>query len=1213
MVTAHMTGGQKVVSGTAAPGSSSSPPPLQTSSINLQTNRGSGGVVLQPYSRREMLGNLTVVPIKVPQVSPLHRLSGQASTVLPQVQPKSVIPASLLLSHSPVSLPKEQPASQKQSSCQTLSLLNLQRATAVVSPKSHAHNFNHTHSSSHTLTQSHTLGPALPTANSTFSPERLSVGQGDTATSTTSSPPPLAQTLASPLASLQPQTLASPLAQTLASPLAQTLASLQPQTLASPLASLRTLASLQPQTLASLQPQTQSLAQTQSLSPAQIQSLSPAQTQSLSLAQTQSLSLAQTQSLTLAQTQSLSLAQTQSLTLAQTQSLTLAQTQSLTPAQTQSLSLAQTQSLTPAQTQSLSLAHPQSLSPAQTQSLSLALAWPGGLSSISPTSTSPTATSASVPPGVTFSVISASPPADTGNNRVWTISEAVKVQPLVFNTDNKKKLAVRSCLVGGTIKPLSLIKPPPPLSSQSISISVLPANPVAKTAPVAMVTAHMTGGQKVVSGTAAPGSSSSPPPLQTSSINLQTNRGSGGVVLQPYSRREMLGNLTVVPIKVPQVSPLHRLSGQASTVLPQVQPKSVIPASLLLSHSPVSLPKEQPASQKQSSCQTLSLLNLQRATAVVSPKSHAHNFNHTHSSRHTLTQSHTLGPALPTANSTFSPERLSVGQGDTATSTTSSPPPLAQTLASPLASLQPQTLASPLAQTLASLQPQTLASPLASLQTLASLQPQTLASLQPQTQSLAQTQSLSLAQIQSLSPAQIQSLSPAQTQSLSPAQTQSLSPAQTQSLSPAQTQSLTLAQTQSLTPAQTQSLTPAQTQSLSPAQTQSLSLALAWPGGLSSISPTSTSPTATSASVPPGVTFSVISASPPADTGNNRVWTISEAVKVQPLVFNTDNKLKIIQPEAAPPSSSQDSPGGPQGADSPSTSPSSTPAKKKKKQKDEDPEKMSFMVALGLVTTETLEEIQIKRQERKRRSTANPAYSGLVQPERKRLALNYLNNPLFLSVRATGDYRWKEELEHDDHCSVCKEDGELQLCHNCPRAYHPDCLHPPLRTPPRGVWVCTKCQKKVLNKENMSWPQNFVQSYVTHKTVREGEKRSLLRRNVELKKECAHLEEQDQQLSKSLTKVMDVRDRLIGQQRDTQSSLERLKALIRLIQRDQMIQVTMTATATTTGVSLLSLPWIKPSAAAAATHTVPPAGPSMLLQQKSLIMPQSQTQSQGNV
>lgn len=75
----------------------------------------------------------------------------------------------------------------------------------------------------------------------------------------------------------------------------------------------------------------------------------------------------------------------------------------------------------------------------------------------------------------------------------------------------------------------------------------------------------------------------------------------------------------------------------------------------------------------------------------------------------------------------------------------------------------------------------------------------------------------------------------------------------------------------------------------------------------------------------------------------------------------------------------------------------------------------------------------------------------------------------------------------------------------------------------------------------MSWPQNFVQSYVTHKTgktrderpclsertdgalihvcvraVRQEEKRRLLRRNNELKKECAHLEEQDKQLNKTL-------------------------------------------------------------------------------------------------
>ncbi|XP_042337264.1 PHD finger protein 21B-like, partial [Plectropomus leopardus] len=191
-----------------------------------------------------------------------------------------------------------------------------------------------------------------------------------------------------------------------------------------------------------------------------------------------------------------------------------------------------------------------------------------------------------------------------------------------------------------------------------------------------------------------------------------------------------------------------------------------------------------------------------------------------------------------------------------------------------------------------------------------------------------------------------------------------------------------------------------------------------------------------------------------------------------------------------------------------------------------------------------------------------------------------------------------EDLEHDEHCAVCKEDGELQPCHNCPRAFHPNCLHPPLKTPPRGPWYCPKCQKKVLNKENMAWPQNFVQSYVTHKTVRQEEKRRLLRRNNELKKECAHLEEQDKKLNDMLKQCMDLRERLLGQQRDTQASLERLKALIRLIQRDQLIQVTMTTTATIAAASLLSQSWIKPTSTAAIAAAAP--GPSATpLQQKS--------------
>ncbi|XP_060885991.1 PHD finger protein 21B isoform X2 [Labrus mixtus] len=541
------------------------------------------------------------------------------------------------------------------------------------------------------------------------------------------------------------------------------------------------------------------------------------------------------------------------------------------------------------------------------------------------------------------------------------------------------QLAVRSCPIG-TTKPLSLIKPP----AQSIAISVVPAK-----APVSMVTAHING-QKAASSE----------PLQMSPINLQTGGRVGTAGVHPFSsiRRaselppsQMLGTLTAVPIKVPQVSSLHRLAGQAATLLPQVRPKTQIPDSL--PHAP---------------CQELQPLSLQRATAVVSPKSG--------------------GPTLPTANSTFSPEHQPNGQSD------ASPP-----------------------------------------------------SAPPHGQSVGKDS-----------------------------------------------------------------------------------------GGLAQHA----------AGAGPGVAYAIIAASPA--TGNG-VSAVSEAVKVI-----------IIQPQA--PSSTEGSPGAQ--ADLPSQEAPPTPKSPSQKKEDEDPEKIAFMVALGLVTTEHLEEIQTKRQERKRRSTANPAYSGLFEPERKRLASHYLNSSLFMSARDSEDFCWKEDVEHDEHCAVCKEDGELQPCHNCPRAFHPNCLHPPLKTPPRGPWYCPKCQKKVLNKENMSWPQNFVQSYVTHKTVRQEEKRRLLRRNNELKNECAHLEEQDEKLNSSLKQCMDLRERLLGQQRDTQASLERLKALIRLIQRDQLIQVTMTTTATIAA-SLLSQSWIKQptsitaTAAASATVVAANPGPSATLLQKS--------------
>ncbi|GAA6072822.1 PHD finger protein 21B isoform X1 [Tachysurus ichikawai] len=108
-------------------------------------------------------------------------------------------------------------------------------------------------------------------------------------------------------------------------------------------------------------------------------------------------------------------------------------------------------------------------------------------------------------------------------------------------------------------------------------------------------------------------------------------------------------------------------------------------------------------------------------------------------------------------------------------------------------------------------------------------------------------------------------------------------------------------------------------------------------------------PSVSTATASPGVAYAIISATSPAANG---VAAMSEAVKVQPLIFSPDSKVIIIQPQI--PSSSQGSP-GPQ-AEIPSQEPSPAPSPSHKpNKKEEEPEKIAFMVALGLVTTEHLE------------------------------------------------------------------------------------------------------------------------------------------------------------------------------------------------------------------------------------------------------------------
>ncbi|XP_045413862.1 PHD finger protein 21A isoform X5 [Lemur catta] len=229
-----------------------------------------------------------------------------------------------------------------------------------------------------------------------------------------------------------------------------------------------------------------------------------------------------------------------------------------------------------------------------------------------------------------------------------------------------------------------------------------------------------------------------------------------------------------------------------------------------------------------------------------------------------------------------------------------------------------------------------------------------------------------------------------------------------------------------------------------------------------------------------------------------------------------------------------------------------TPPAAPKPKREENPQKLAFMVSLGLVTHDHLEEIQSKRQERKRRTTANPVYSGAVfEPERKKSAVTYLNSTMHPGTRKrANEEHWPKGDIHEDFCSVCRKSGQLLMCDTCSRVYHLDCLDPPLKAIPKGMWICPRCQDQMLKKEEaIPWPGTLaiVHSYIAYKAAKEEEKQKLLKWSSDLKQEREQLEQKVKQLSNSISKCMEMKNTILARQKEMHSSLEKVKQLIRLI------------------------------------------------------------------
>ncbi|ELW48842.1 PHD finger protein 21A [Tupaia chinensis] len=139
---------------------------------------------------------------------------------------------------------------------------------------------------------------------------------------------------------------------------------------------------------------------------------------------------------------------------------------------------------------------------------------------------------------------------------------------------------------------------------------------------------------------------------------------------------------------------------------------------------------------------------------------------------------------------------------------------------------------------------------------------------------------------------------------------------------------------------------------------------------------------------------------------------------------------------------------------------------------------------------------------------------------------------------------------HEDFCSVCRKSGQLLMCDTCSRVYHLDCLDPPLKTIPKGMWICPRCQDQMLKKEEaIPWPGTLaiVHSYIAYKAAKEEEKQKLLKWSSDLKQEREQLEQKVKQLSSSISKCMEMKNTILARQKEMHSSLEKVKQLIRLI------------------------------------------------------------------
>ncbi|XP_057187542.1 PHD finger protein 21Aa isoform X1 [Triplophysa rosa] len=285
----------------------------------------------------------------------------------------------------------------------------------------------------------------------------------------------------------------------------------------------------------------------------------------------------------------------------------------------------------------------------------------------------------------------------------------------------------------------------------------------------------------------------------------------------------------------------------------------------------------------------------------------------------------------------------------------------------------------------------------------------------------------------------------------------------------------------------------------------------------------------------------------PTQTNTQQLHNIPSSDNTIPVVeYATEPKTSLL---IFPDTPTHTSP--PPSVDAPSAPTNTTSTKHQ-----DNPLKLAFMLSLGLVTRDYLEEIQSRRQERKRRTTANPIYSGATfEPERKKSSMSYLSS-INQSSRKIG--------RPSKNCSIV-EWGPLPPTTSSHHSAFTDLQRPTtgspfspalsLTLPSHSPSLSPISAGDMLQKEDaIEWPGTLaiVHSYISYKAAKEGEKDRLLRWSTELRQERETLEHRAGQLNNSLTSCMASKNSVLTKQREMETSLEKIRGLVRLIRGIQL-------------------------------------------------------------